>query len=102
MESYPLLNHAAIVHISLFHHLNNAIALKSRLVAASLLSIEDGGQIERENLNFAFIDAGMVRRRLDPLEGNDSGGTDGRTRSDYIEIAFIDGHQPSAHSEYRQ
>jgi hypothetical protein len=60
MESYPLVSHNAIVHIALFSNLINAIELRSRLVAASLLTIEQGGDIERSKLDFAFIDANMV------------------------------------------
>lgn len=61
MESYPLLNHDAIVRIALFANLANAAALRARLVAASQLSVEEGGDQERARLNFAFIEAGMVR-----------------------------------------
>jgi EKC/KEOPS complex subunit CGI121/TPRKB len=60
MESYPLVSQNAIVHIALFSNLINAIELRSRLVAASLLTIEQGGDIERSKLDFAFIDANMV------------------------------------------
>ncbi|EKM59020.1 uncharacterized protein PHACADRAFT_113172 [Phanerochaete carnosa HHB-10118-sp] len=47
------------VYIALFTDIQNATELKKRLVAASVMS-GDEGEVEREAVNFAFIDARLV------------------------------------------
>lgn len=51
------------VHIALFRGVSNAAALKSRLVAAATAE-GDYGEKEREAVNFAFVDARLVRHNL--------------------------------------
>ena len=51
------------VHIALFRDVSNAAALKSRIVAAATAE-GDYGENEREAVNFAFVDARLVRRNL--------------------------------------
>jgi len=48
------------VHIALFRDVTNAASLKSRIVAAATAKGEHGDK-EREAVNFAFIDARLVR-----------------------------------------
>ena len=57
----------AAVHVALFTDVANAAELKKRLVAASVMPGEEG-DIEREAVNFAFIDARLVRVLRDILE----------------------------------
>lgn len=47
------------VYVALFTEVENAAELKKRLVAASVMPGEEG-DIEREAVNFAFIDARLV------------------------------------------
>lgn len=71
MESYPLPYHGYTVYVALFARLQNAAALRQRLVTASTLPAdEDGdetlpadedGDRERAAVDFAFVDAKMVR-----------------------------------------
>jgi len=61
MESYPLPHHGATVHLALFHPIHNAAALRSRLVSASTLPQDEVGNRERSAVDFAFVDARMVR-----------------------------------------
>lgn len=49
----------ATVYVALFTGVQNAAELKKRLVAASVMP-GDEGDIEREAVNFAFIDARLV------------------------------------------
>lgn len=51
------------VHISLYRDVVNAADLRKRLIAAST-AIGDEGNAEREKVNFAFLNATMVRLRL--------------------------------------
>ncbi|GAA5823652.1 hypothetical protein JCM11251_000712 [Rhodosporidiobolus azoricus] len=67
MESYPLHYASSTVHLALFSPLPNAAALRQRLIAASTLSAEEGGDEERRKVDFAFVDAGMVTSRLHVL-----------------------------------
>lgn len=48
------------VHFALYTNVSNASELKRRLVAASNLPGKDGVR-EREAVNFAFVDARLVR-----------------------------------------
>jgi len=48
------------VHIALFRDVTNAAALKLRIIAASTAE-GSYGEKEREAVNFAFIDARLVR-----------------------------------------
>jgi EKC/KEOPS complex subunit CGI121/TPRKB len=58
MESfaYP---HFSTVHLALFVNVTNAAKLKARIVRASTLEGTEG-QVEREAVNFAFVDARLV------------------------------------------
>jgi EKC/KEOPS complex subunit CGI121/TPRKB len=56
--NYAALN--AIIHVALFDNVRNAKMLRSRLVTASTMS-GAAGDIEREAVNFAFIEAPLVR-----------------------------------------
>lgn len=49
----------ATTHVALFKHVKNAAALKKRIIDASTLEGETGER-EREQVNFAFIDARLV------------------------------------------
>ena len=49
----------ATVYVTLFAEVKNAAELKTRLVSASVMPGE-GGDVEREAVNFAFIDARLV------------------------------------------
>lgn len=60
MESYPLSYAETTVHLCLFE-VSNAAELRSRLVTASQLPDDDRGDEERAAVDFAFIDAKMVR-----------------------------------------
>lgn len=50
----------ANVYVALFTDVQNAADLKKRLVAASVMPGAEG-DIEREAVNFAFVDARLVR-----------------------------------------
>ena len=49
----------ATVYVTLFTGVHNAAELKKRLVTASVMP-GDEGEIEREAVNFAFVDARLV------------------------------------------
>jgi len=51
------------VYVALFRGVSNSAALKSRIVAAATAE-GDHGDKEREAVNFAFVDARLVRRNL--------------------------------------
>lgn len=52
--------HLSTVHIALITDVKNAADLRARLIRAAALEGEVGDQ-EREAVNFAFIDARLVR-----------------------------------------
>lgn len=51
--------HHSAVHVALFLDVSNAKDLRARIVNASTLAGDAGG-VERETVNFAFIDARLV------------------------------------------
>lgn len=53
-------NNLAHVHVALFNNVSNAALIRQRIVRASQLEGPEGDQ-EREAVNFAFIDARLVR-----------------------------------------
>jgi hypothetical protein len=61
MEVYHFPHFGASVHVALFHDVQNAVSLRARLVKASTMPGEEG-VAERAAVNFAFIDARLVRR----------------------------------------
>ena len=48
------------VHVALFRNVSNSADLKNRIIAASTAEGEEGER-EREAVNFAFVDARLVR-----------------------------------------
>jgi EKC/KEOPS complex subunit CGI121/TPRKB len=60
MESFDYPQFSSTVHVALFKHVTNAAKLKARIVRAST-SEGTEGQVEREAVNFAFVDARLVR-----------------------------------------
>jgi len=48
------------VHVALFRNVSNSANIKNRIIAASTAE-GDEGEKEREAVNFAFIDARLVR-----------------------------------------
>jgi hypothetical protein len=60
MEVYHFPHFGASVHVALFHDVQNAASLRARLVKASTMPGEEG-VTERAAVNFAFIDARLVR-----------------------------------------
>jgi EKC/KEOPS complex subunit CGI121/TPRKB len=60
MEVYHFPHLGASVHAALFHDVQNAASLRARLVKASTMTGEEG-VTERAAVNFAFIDARLVR-----------------------------------------
>lgn len=60
MEVYHFPHLGASVHATLFHDVQNAASLRARLVKASTMTGEEG-VTERAAVNFAFIDARLVR-----------------------------------------
>lgn len=60
MESYPLPYAQSTAYLSLYA-VRNAAELRSRLVAASQLPDDERGNEERRAVDFAFVDAKMVR-----------------------------------------
>ena len=52
--------HHSHVHVALFRNVSNSADLKSRIIGASTSEGEEGEK-EREAVNFAFIDARLVR-----------------------------------------
>ena len=61
METFAYPHFSSTVQVALFKHVTNAANLRARIVRASTL---EGGQgdVEREAVNFAFVDARLVRR----------------------------------------
>ena len=62
METYTYPHfpqHISIVHVALFTSVSNAKEIRARIVKASTVEGPDG-DAERENVNFAFIDAKLV------------------------------------------
>lgn len=59
--SYPEFSkELSVVHVALFANVQNAAELRTRLIqAASMAGAE--GDLERESVNFAYIDARLVR-----------------------------------------
>ncbi|XP_006460403.1 hypothetical protein AGABI2DRAFT_220433 [Agaricus bisporus var. bisporus H97] len=53
----------ATTHIALFRNVTNAAALRKRIINASTMEGE-GGDFERDQVNFAFIDARLITSRL--------------------------------------
>jgi EKC/KEOPS complex subunit CGI121/TPRKB len=62
MESFAYPHFSSTVHVALFIDVTNAAKLKARIVRASTLEGPEG-QWEREAVNFAFVDARLVRRK---------------------------------------
>ncbi|KAH9995180.1 CGI-121-domain-containing protein [Russula compacta] len=59
MESFVYPHFSSTVHVALFKSITNATELRARIVRASTLEgIE--GEVEREDVNFAFINARLV------------------------------------------
>jgi hypothetical protein len=57
-EHFPA--HLSCVHIALFKDVKNAAELRSRIVQAATL-VGTSGDAAREMVNFAFVDARLVR-----------------------------------------
>jgi EKC/KEOPS complex subunit CGI121/TPRKB len=49
----------ATTHIALFRNVTNSAVLRKRVISASTL-VGEAGDLEREQVNFAFIDARLV------------------------------------------
>jgi EKC/KEOPS complex subunit CGI121/TPRKB len=64
MEIFAYPHFGATVHVALFKHVVNAARLRARIVRASTLEGKEG-DVEREAVNFAFVDARLVRRTDD-------------------------------------
>ena len=62
--SFPSLpsNHS-VVHATLYTNVQNAIALRRRIIEAATMNGEEGVR-EREAVNFAFVNAGLVGQLL--------------------------------------
>jgi EKC/KEOPS complex subunit CGI121/TPRKB len=60
MESFAYPHFSSRAHVALFNCVTNAAELRARIVRASTLE-GDEGDAEREAVNFAFIDARLVR-----------------------------------------
>ncbi|ETW84598.1 hypothetical protein HETIRDRAFT_314488 [Heterobasidion irregulare TC 32-1] len=66
METYTYPHfpqHISIVHVALFTSVSNAKEIRARIVKASTVEGPDGDD-ERENVNFAFIDAKLITSEL--------------------------------------
>jgi hypothetical protein len=61
METFVYPHFSSIVQIALFKHVTNAANLRARIVRASTLEGREG-DVEREAVNFSFVDARLVRR----------------------------------------
>ena len=64
MEIFAYPHFGSTVHVALFKHVTNAARLRARIVRASTLEGTEG-DVEREAVNFAFVDARLVRRTDD-------------------------------------
>ena len=65
MESFAYRHFSSTVHVALFVHVTNAAKLRARIVRASTLEGSEG-QLEREAVNFAFVDARLVCHKSCP------------------------------------
>ncbi|EJD35969.1 CGI-121-domain-containing protein [Auricularia subglabra TFB-10046 SS5] len=63
METWQYPAFSAVVHLALFERVQNAKALRARLISASTMPGAEG-DAEREAVNFAFIDASLVASDL--------------------------------------
>ena len=61
MESYHYPHFPSIVYIALFTAVTNAGDLRNRIINAATLAGPEGDE-EREAVNFAFVDARLVRQ----------------------------------------
>lgn len=68
MESFAYPHFSSTAHLALFVNVTNAAKLKARIVRASTLEGTEG-QIEREAVNFAFVDARLVCHKRSYLHG---------------------------------
>jgi len=59
MESFAYPHFSSTVHVALFVNVTNAAKLRARIIRASTLQGE-GGEEEREAVNFAFVNAQLV------------------------------------------
>lgn len=59
-DHFPL--DVSCVHVGLFTNVTNAAQLRARLIQASLIQGE-AGDVEREAVNFAFVEARLVSPR---------------------------------------
>ena len=55
------------VHLALFPSITSGASLRERLIAAASLPASAEGDAEREQVNFAFIDASMVLSKVQVL-----------------------------------
>jgi EKC/KEOPS complex subunit CGI121/TPRKB len=69
MEIFAYPHFASTVYVALFKHVTNAARLRARIVRASTLEGREG-DMEREAVNFAFVDARLVRRKDVHARGN--------------------------------
>lgn len=70
METFAYPHFSSTVHVALFVHVTNAAELRARIIRASTLEGVEG-EAEREAVNFAFVDALLVRHRFYvPLSGH--------------------------------
>ncbi|KXN90555.1 hypothetical protein AN958_04227 [Leucoagaricus sp. SymC.cos] len=53
----------AATHVALFRNVKNAASLRKRIISAATMEGE-AGELEREEVNFAFIDARLITSRL--------------------------------------
>ena len=60
METFIYTHLDLQVHIALFRNVLNSSDLRKRIIAAATLTGEEG-DAERERVNFAFVDARLVR-----------------------------------------
>ncbi|GAA6061398.1 hypothetical protein JCM10212_000658 [Sporobolomyces blumeae] len=64
MESIRLAHAQSTVHVALYTNVENASTLRQRLIHASTLPDDDDGNSQRQQVDFAFIDAAMITSRL--------------------------------------
>ena len=60
METFAYPHFSSTVHVALFLYVTNAAELRARIIRASTLEGVEG-EAEREAVNFAFVDARLVR-----------------------------------------
>ncbi|GAA5927864.1 Cgi121p [Sporobolomyces koalae] len=63
MESVSLEWAQSKVHLALFERVENARELRQRLIEASTLPDDDAGNLERSQVDYAFVDASMITSR---------------------------------------